>query len=220
MRTHGFTLVELLVSLSLSCVAILLFGTAYLQSQLSTSSIQTSGTRNELSFTIRQNLSSRKALKQTILHNPVMKVAISGLPADYAAVGGSINADFRAYPVDIYDASGLLKLAGKGSDDSGSAPKPVYYTTEGIPCTTPSVNRCLIAATAVMRIQGSPRYPSPDSMFPTKVYPSWDISLKPDFFVVAYTLSFLTDPKRNLISRKPVKGTVFFPIADVEDLVP
>ncbi len=217
----GYTLVEILTSLAIASTGALGMGSLILHIQDSARSLQISTTRSELNFMIRRLLLNRNSLKETLLRNPPMKVAVTAATADYAQVGGVLYTDNRAYPVGLFDNQGQ-RMVGAGADDTGSPETPVYYTIEGAICSTPGFDNCLIATTAVVRIQGLAMWGSPDNMFPAPAYPypAWHASFKPEFMTVSYTIKFMADHKGVTIAKKPFTGTVFLAVDDIGNLVP
>ena len=217
----GFSLIEMVVTMVIISVGLMGFSTAVFRSLEDDRNLQASLARSNLSATLRKALTHRKSLKNTVLSNPVMKVSVTVAPADYAAVGGIFYTDSRPYGIEIYDTDNRI-LAGKGVDASGAPATPVYYTTDGTRCSTPGTGKCLLACTTTVHIQGKVKGGTPDNMVPYTYYSlsNWDPTLKPDFFMIRYNIAFIPTASTTEIQKKPITGTVFVSIEDVEGLLP
>lgn len=216
---RGFSLIELLISIALASMGLLAISSGVVLLLNSEKSVQTTLSRTVLRTLVQKALTNRKSLKVTILSNPVMKAAVSGTASDYAAIGGTLFTDNRAYGIEIRD-SGNQILAGKGADATSTGSTPVYYTVEGLPCSTPGMGNCLIASSAVVRIQGKAEWGTTANMIPRASYPAPNPTFKPDFMMVTYKIEILAGTGSTNIQRKPFEGTAFILIDDVESLVP
>jgi prepilin-type N-terminal cleavage/methylation domain-containing protein len=208
----GFSLMEMIVAISIGTGAILIFSSGVLATLNSVDFVQASATRDEIAFTIRRTILDHRSFKVSIEQNPVIK-AITSL--DFSGPVKQVYSG-QPYGITLYDRSGVTVLAGPG-DDGTNPEQPVYYKIDGSPCTTPGVNKCLLAVTILFSIQGNPQYKEPPlhTIIPMAVYPTWaGKNVKPDFMQFDYKIDFLDDGK-NGIARKNLTGSVFI---DFEDM--
>lgn len=203
---NGFSLVELMVALSLLMIGIFGFANGFLNVTNSSFFLQETLTRTELNRKIKNTLSDVRSLRTTVMaaDNHQLKAAALN---DFTGCVSSLNTH-QFYDVSIYDSSGF-KIVGPSSS-------PVYYTYQGFACPTGSTygqGDCVVKVTSQFMIQSVPQTGSFDRMVTPAVHPSGYAQIKPEFIFITYNITFFDKP--GVPKRKDANGAVFLNIADL-----
>ncbi len=215
---RGFTLIEMLIALGISVMAVLAFSGAIQVVMNSDFFVQGTVTRNELARILKNAVMDHRSFKKTVEHD----VKLTAIVANDYSTSGPISTNVF-YDFSIYDFSDM-KLSGP-LDVPGDP--PAYYMIDGSHCPAGVVagqGSCAFRVTSRFMVEGPADRGSLDRMVPVASLPVVGYTTSPnlplstpclraEFIMVSFQIEFANKP--GIIERKPTRVSVLISLDDL-----